>query len=110
MTEGQRERSERGPGESRVESVETAGEVVMYSTNWCGYCQRARNVFERKGVGVREIKLDDEPDQRPVMLQRTGGQRTVPQIFIGELHVGGYDELAALDRSGELNKLLGLTP
>jgi len=45
-----------------------------------------------------------------VMLQRTGGQRSVPQIFIGELHVGGYDELAALDRSGELNKLLGLAP
>jgi glutaredoxin 3 len=107
MTEGPRERSERGPGESRVES---GVEVVMYSTNWCGYCQRARNLFERKGVAVREIKLDDEPDQRPVMLQRTGGQRTVPQIFVGELHVGGYDELAALDRSGELNKLLGLTP
>jgi glutaredoxin 3 len=107
MTEGPRERSERSPSESRAES---AGEVVMYSTNWCGYCQRARNLLERKGVAVTEIKLDDEPDQRPVMLQRTGGQRTVPQIFIGELHVGGYDELAALDRSGELNKLLGLTP
>ena len=86
-------------------------EVVMYSTNWCGYCQRARNLFERKGVDVREIKLDEEPpEQRAVMLQRTGGQRTVPQIFVGELHVGGYDELAALDRSGELNKLLGLAP
>ena len=83
-------------------------EVVMYSTNWCGYCQRARNLFERKGVTPREIKLDDEPEQRPVMLQRTGGQRSVPQIFIGDLHVGGYDVLAALDRSGELNKLLGL--
>ena len=107
MTEGRRERSERSPGESRVES---SGEVVMYSTNWCGYCQRARNLFERKGVAVREIKLDDQPDQRPVMLQRTGGVRSVPQIFIGELHVGGYDELAALDRSGELNELLGLAP
>jgi glutaredoxin 3 len=82
----------------------------MYSTNWCGYCQRARNLFERKGVAVRDIKLDDEPDQRPVMLQRTGGQRSVPQIFVGELHVGGYDELAALDRSGELDKLLGRAP
>ncbi len=85
-------------------------EVVMYSTNWCGYCQRARNLFERKGVTVREIKLDEEPEQRQMMLQRAGGRRTVPQIFIGELHVGGYDELAALDRSGELNKLLGLSP
>ena len=107
MTEGPSDRSERGPGESRAET-EGPVEVVMYSTNWCGYCQRARNVFERKGVAIREIKLDDEPDQRPVMLQRTGGLRTVPQIFIGELHVGGYDELTALDRSGELNKLLGL--
>jgi glutaredoxin 3 len=107
MTEGPRERSERGPGESRAESPV---EVVMYSTNWCGYCQRARNLFERKGVAIREIKLDDEPQQRPAMLERTGGVRTVPQIFIGELHVGGYDELAALDRSGELNKLLGLAP
>jgi glutaredoxin 3 len=107
MTEEPSERSERGSGESRAESQ---AEVVMYSTNWCGYCQRARNLFERKSVAVREIKLDDEPDQRPVMLQRTGGQRTVPQIFVGDLHVGGYDELAALDRSGELNKLLGLAP
>ena len=85
-------------------------EVVMYSTNWCGYCQRARNLFQRKGVAVRDIKLDDEPEQRAVMLQRTAGVRTVPQIFVGDLHIGGYDELAALDRSGELNKLLGLTP
>ncbi len=107
MAEGPRERSEHGPGESPAES--STPEVVMYSTNWCGYCQRARNVFERKGVVIRDIKLDEEPQQRPVMLQRSGGQRTVPQIFIGELHVGGYDELAALDRSGELNKLLGLT-
>jgi glutaredoxin 3 len=93
-----------------TEGPEGAPEVVMYSTNWCGFCQRARNLFARKGVAVRDIKLDDEPDQRPVMLQRSGGQRTVPQIFIGDLHVGGYDELAALDSSGELNKLLGLTP
>jgi glutaredoxin 3 len=82
-------------------------EVVMYSTNWCGYCQRARNLLERKAVAVREIKLDEEPAQRAVMLQKSGGRRTVPQIFIGELHVGGYDELAALERAGELDKLLG---
>lgn len=107
MTAEPSDRSERGSGESREESQV---EVLMYSTNWCGYCQRARNVFERKGVAVREIKLDDEPQQRPLMLQRTGGQRSVPQIFVGELHVGGYDELVALDRSGELNELLGLSP
>jgi glutaredoxin 3 len=111
MTEGTSDGRERGPGESHAETEGTsAPDVHMYSTNWCGYCQRARNLFERKGVVVRETKLDDEPEQRQTMLQRTGGQRTVPQIFIGELHVGGYDELAALDRSGELNKLLGLAP
>lgn len=107
MMQEQGDPRERCSEESRAES---SAEVVMYSTNWCGYCQRARNLFERKGVGVREIKLDDEPQQRPVMVERTGGLRTVPQIFVGEQHVGGYDELAALERSGELNKLLGLAP
>jgi glutaredoxin 3 len=82
--------------------------IVMYSTAFCGYCQRARNLFERKGVDVREIKVDEDPKDRATMLERSGGRRTVPQIFIGERHVGGYDDLAALDRSGELDKLLGL--
>ncbi len=81
-------------------------EIVMYSTTWCGYCQRARGLFERKGVGVREIKVDEDPSQREVMVQKSGGRRTVPQIFIGEHHVGGYDDLAALERAGELDKLL----
>jgi glutaredoxin 3 len=81
-------------------------DILMYSTAWCGYCQRARNLFERKGLAVREVKIDEVPGERELMLQKTGGRRTVPQIFIGERHVGGYDELAALDRSGELDKLL----
>lgn len=82
-------------------------DIVMYSTAWCGYCQRARNLFERKGVAVREIKVDEDPADRDTMLKRSGGRRTVPQIFIGERHVGGYDDLAALERAGELDKLLG---
>ena len=82
-------------------------DIVMYSTAWCGYCQRARNLFERKGVPVQEIKVDEDPKDRETMLQRSGGRRTVPQIFIGDRHVGGYDDLAALDRAGELDKLLG---
>ena len=82
-------------------------DIVMYSTAWCGYCQRARSLFERKGVAVREIKVDEDAKDREAMLQRSGGRRTVPQIFIGERHVGGYDDLAALDRAGELDKLLG---
>lgn len=86
--------------------MSTTPNIVMYSTAFCGYCQRARNLLERKGVDVREIKVDEDPKERATMLERSGGRRTVPQIFIGERHVGGYDDLAALDRSGELDKLL----
>lgn len=89
--------------------MRSSPDIVMYSTAWCGYCQRARNLFERKGVAVREIKVDEDPADRATMLKRSGGRRTVPQIFIGERHVGGYDDLAALDRAGELDKLLGKT-
>ncbi len=81
-------------------------EVIMYSTGWCPYCVRARALLERKGVTPQEIKIDEDPAQMQVMLDRSGGRRTVPQIFIGERHVGGYDDLAALDRAGELDKLL----
>jgi glutaredoxin 3 len=86
--------------------MSTAPQVVMYSTAFCGYCQRARNLLERKGISIQEIKVDEDPRERETMLRRSGGRRTVPQIFIGERHVGGYDDLAALDRSGELDPLL----
>ena len=88
-------------------SAATQPAVLMYSTTWCPYCERARALLQRKSVEYREIKLDDEPDQREVMLERSNGRRTVPQVFIGERHVGGFDELYALDRSGELDRLLG---
>ena len=87
----------------------SAAPVVMYSTAFCGYCQRARNLLERKGVAVQEIKVDEDFRERETMMKRSGGRRTVPQIFIGEKHVGGYDDLAALDRSGELDALLTQT-
>lgn len=83
-----------------------AAEVIMYSTGFCGYCQRARNLLERKGIDVREIKIDEDVKERDAMLRKSGGRRTVPQIFIGERHVGGFEDLAVLDRSGELDKLL----
>jgi glutaredoxin 3 len=81
-------------------------QVEMYSTGFCGYCDRARALLGRKGVNVVEIKVDEKPEDRAAMLKRSGGQRTVPQIFIGDRHVGGYTELAELDRSGELDRLL----
>jgi len=82
-------------------------EIVMYSGGWCPYCQRARALLERKGLAFREIKVDEDPADREAMLARSGGRRTVPQIFIGDHHVGGFDELYALDKAGELDKLLG---
>jgi glutaredoxin 3 len=82
-------------------------DVLMYSTSWCGYCERARGLLSRKGVEFREIKLDEEPAERETMMTRSGGRRSVPQIFIGERHVGGFDELYALEQAGELDQLLG---
>lgn len=84
----------------------SAAPVLMYSTSYCGYCMRARSLLERKGVSIQEIKVDEDARERETMVRRSGGRRTVPQIFIGERHVGGYDDLAALDRSGELDQLL----
>jgi glutaredoxin 3 len=97
-------------GSSDTAASASAGEIIMYSTAWCGYCQRARNLLERKGAQFREIKVDEVPGERATMMQKSGGRRTVPQIFIGERHVGGYDDLAALDRAGELDKLLAQLP
>ena len=83
-----------------------APDIVMYSSSWCGYCARARALLEAKGVAFREIKVDEDPADRAAMLERSGGRRTVPQIFIADRHVGGFDELYSLDRSGELDTLL----
>ncbi len=83
----------------------TAEQVLMYTTSWCPYCARARELLASKGVVLREIDIDVEPSQRAEMIRRSG-RRTVPQIFIGEHHVGGCDELHALDAAGGLDVLL----
>jgi glutaredoxin 3 len=82
-------------------------EVLMYTTPICPYCAAAKALLKKKGVGVREVNIAADAAQREEMMQRTG-QRTVPQIFIGTRHVGGFDELAALDARGELDPLLGI--
>lgn len=87
-----------------------APEVVIYTSGWCGYCSRARGLLEHKGIAFREIKVDEDPADRQAMLARSGGRRTVPQIFIGDHHVGGSEELYALERSGELDRLLRSAP
>jgi glutaredoxin 3 len=81
-------------------------EIVMYSTGWCPYCVRARALLERKGLEFREIKIDADPAERDAMLARSGGRRTVPQIFVGDHHVGGFDDLYALDKAGKLDELI----
>jgi glutaredoxin 3 len=83
-----------------------ASDVIVYSTGWCPYCVRAKALLERKGVPFREIRVDEDPAERQTMLERSRGQRTVPQIFIGDRHVGGFDDLYALEKAGELDKLL----
>ena len=80
--------------------------VKMYSTGVCPYCQMAERLLVEKGVTtIEKIRVDLDPAQRAEMMERTG-RRTVPQIYIGETHVGGYDELAALERAGKLDELL----
>jgi glutaredoxin 3 len=80
--------------------------VVMYSTQVCPYCQMAERLLKSRGVQhVEKILIDREPLRREEMMKRTG-RRTVQQVFIGETHVGGYDDLSALDRAGGLTPLL----
>jgi len=85
---------------------ETQPKVVMYCTSMCPFCRMADSLLADKGVSdVQRIRVDLEPALRQEMMQRTG-RRTVPQIYIGGAHVGGYDELSRLDRAGELDLLL----
>ena len=83
--------------------------VEIYTTPFCPYCHRAKALLEKKGVAFAEIDVPSTPGARDEMLRRTGGARTVPQIFIDGRGIGGSDELAALERAGELNALLGIT-
>jgi len=79
--------------------------VVMYATSWCPYCARARELLRSKGVAFQEIDIEAQPEQRDAMIRRAG-RSTVPQIFIGERHIGGSDELQELDAAGGLDPLL----
>ena len=79
--------------------------VQIYTTQWCPYCHAAKSLLEDKGVTYEEVNAED-PEIRMAMVQRANGRRTVPQIFIGDTHVGGYDDMAALDRRGALDPLL----
>lgn len=80
--------------------------VIMYSTGTCPFCERAEALLKARGVlTIEKVRVDLDPARRDEMTSRTG-RRTVPQIFIGETHVGGFDDLSALDRAGKLTQLL----
>ena len=78
----------------------------MYATRFCPFCVMARRLFKQKGVAFEEIAVDGCAERRAEMCQKSGGRYTVPQIWIGERHIGGYDEVADLNRRGELDQLL----
>jgi glutaredoxin 3 len=84
--------------------------VEIYTTMFCGYCARAKSLLQRKGAAFKEIDIGEETARRDEMISRAGGRQTVPQIFINDEHIGGSDDLAALDRSGQLDAKLGATP
>ncbi len=80
--------------------------VTIYTKAWCPYCLAAKELLGQKGVHFTEFEITREPAKRQEMMQKSGGRSTVPQIFIGERHVGGCDDLYALDSRGELDRLL----
>lgn len=91
---------------SASSGAQDAPAITMYATGFCPYCIQAERLLKAKGVHeIAKIRVDLEPHLRQTMMQRTG-RRTVPQIYIGDVHVGGYDDLVALDRSGKLDPLL----
>ncbi len=81
-------------------------QVTIYTKAYCPYCVRAKALLSQKGVQFDEIKIDEQPELRPAMIERANGRTTVPQIFIGDTHVGGCDDLFALENAGTLNSML----
>ncbi|WP_227269206.1 glutaredoxin 3 [Roseobacter weihaiensis] len=80
--------------------------VEIYTSPLCGFCHAAKRLLSQKGVDFAEFDVLSNPDRKPEMIQRANGGRTVPQIFVGDVHVGGCDDLYELERSGNLDKLL----
>jgi glutaredoxin 3 len=81
-------------------------EVIIYSKDYCPYCVKAKNLITRKGKTFREIDITHDEALQKEMIDKSGGRKTVPQIFIGDIHVGGFDDLCALDKQGKLDTLL----
>jgi glutaredoxin 3 len=81
-------------------------QIEIYTSPLCGFCHAAKRLLKQKGANFSEIDVLADPNRKPEMVQRANGGRTVPQIFVGDTHVGGCDELYALERAGKLDPLL----
>jgi len=84
--------------------------VIVYSTPFCGFCGAAKRLLTKKGAAFTEVDVMMDPQRRLEMIERSGGRQTVPQIFIDGRHIGGYNDLSALDQRGELDPLLAASP
>ena len=85
---------------------EKQADIIVYTKDYCPYCTAAKNLLTQKGVGYSEIDLSQKPELRDEMIKKANGRTTVPQIFIGSTHVGGFDDMKALDQKGGLESLL----
>ncbi|AQS41010.1 MAG: Glutaredoxin, GrxC family [Candidatus Tokpelaia hoelldobleri] len=81
-------------------------DIILYTKSWCPYCNRAKALLGEKGADYTEIDIEEQPEKREEMIDRAGGKTTVPQIFINGKHIGGCDDLYALEEAGKLNALL----
>ena len=81
-------------------------DIEVYTANYCPYCSRAKDLLKKKGAIFKEIDITTDNTARDALVEKSGGRRTVPQIFIGGKHIGGFDDLAALDKQGQLDALL----
>ncbi len=106
-TRPSRQQTEQEGASAQADAPASHAPVRMYATAFCPYCVRARRLLERKGVTWEEVSVDGDRERFQEMTLRAN-RTTVPQIFIGDTHVGGYDDMAALDRAGKLDPLLGL--
>lgn len=100
--------SEHKTPNSRMPNVQTP-DIEIFTQPWCPFCERAVDILTRKGVAFRDIDAPNGSSARAEARRRSGGRGTVPQIYIGGEHIGGCDDLVALDRTGRLDTLLGLT-
>jgi glutaredoxin 3 len=86
-------------------ATDTTNNILIYSTLFCPYCNAAKQLLKAKGLDYQEIRVDQDRQQRVIMMEKSG-RTSVPQIFINDLHIGGFDDINALNRSGELDKIL----